>query len=86
MVFGSSTTAAVFYFFFMDLILPIPLNIIASKGTFRFISIVFEILCLFLHVVRRRQNVLFEFESDFFRKRQIIHVLQSLHSSESDHL
>jgi len=85
MVFGSSTTAAVFYFFYGSH-LPIPLNIIASIGTFRFISIVFEILYLFLHVVRRRQNVLFEFESDFFRRRQIIHVLQSLHSSESDHL
>jgi len=33
-----------------------------------FIPIVLEVLCLFRHVDRRGQNVLSDFDSDFFRK------------------
>jgi hypothetical protein len=36
--------------------------------SFHFISFVFEVICLFLHVVRRRQSVISQCDSDIFKR------------------
>jgi len=62
------------------------LKFLCYKKNYLFISIVREVLCPFLHLVRKRQSVTFESDGDIFIRRQVWRVLQGLHSSESDDL
>jgi len=58
---------------FFDLVNDVekPFEIPLFKRNYTFIPFVLEVLCLFRHVVIRGQNVLFESNSDIFRRRKV---------------